>query len=165
MSQVSAGFVLVRRVDDHAEVLIVHPGGPFWADKDEGAWTIPKGLVEPGEDLLAAAVRETTEELGTAPEPPFAPLGEVRMKSGKRVVAWAARSELDATAIRSNEIVIAWPPRSGRELRIPEVDRAVWSRLHGARRLANPALVPLLERATDDAVMHLLFGAGPARLQ
>ncbi len=141
---VSAGLVLVRT----REVLLVHPGGPFWASKDQGAWSIPKGLVEPGEDALAAAIREASEELGI-PEvaPPFVPLGEVRMRSGKRVVAWAARAEVDPTRVKSNEIDVEWPPRSGRTLRIPEIDRAAWVGLDTARRLANPALVPLIERA------------------
>lgn len=155
----SAGLVLCRRSDERVEVLLVHPGGPFWADKDDGAWSIPKGLLEPGEDELTAARREASEELGIAlPGPPFVKLGEVRMKSGKRVVAWAARSEVDTTAVRSNEIDVEWPPRSGRTLRIPEVDRAVWASLETAKRLANPALVPLLERATERDVLRALFG-------
>jgi predicted NUDIX family NTP pyrophosphohydrolase len=141
---ISAGLVIVRS----GEVLLVHPGGPFWANKDEGAWSIPKGLLEVGEDALAAAIRETSEELGIAPlVGPFAPLGEVRMKSGKRVVAWAVAADVDVTKIESNQIDVEWPPRSGKMLRIPEVDRAVYATLDVARRLANPALVPLLERA------------------
>jgi predicted NUDIX family NTP pyrophosphohydrolase len=154
----SAGLVLVRRAERGAEVLLVHPGGPFWAKKDDGAWSIPKGLLEPGEDELAAARRETSEELGCAPpEPPFVALGDVRMKSGKRVVAWAARGTVDASAIRSNEIDIEWPPRSGRTLRIPEVDRATWASIDEARRLSNPALVPLFERAITPDVLRALF--------
>jgi predicted NUDIX family NTP pyrophosphohydrolase len=141
---VSAGLVIVRG----SEVLLVHPGGPFWANKDDGAWSIPKGLLEPGEDALAAAIRETSEELGIATlAGPFVPLGEVRMKSGKRVVAWSVRADVDVAAVKSNEIDIEWPPRSGKTLRIPEVDRASWVTLERARVLANPALIPLLERA------------------
>jgi predicted NUDIX family NTP pyrophosphohydrolase len=158
----SAGLVLCRRAADRVEVLLVHPGGPFWAKKDEGAWSIPKGIIEPGEDALAAARRETAEELGIAmPEPPFVSLGDVRMKSGKRVVAWAARSDFDASTIRSNEIDIEWPPRSGRTLRIPEVDRAAWVTLDAARTLANPAIVPLLERATSAEILLELLPTDP----
>jgi predicted NUDIX family NTP pyrophosphohydrolase len=142
----SAGLVLVRG----REILLVHPGGPFWANKDDGAWSIPKGELEPGEDALAAAVRETEEELGLpAPAGPFVPIGEVRMKSGKRVLAWACAGDVDVTKVKSNEIEIDWPPRSGKKLRIPEVDRAAWVGIDDARRLANPSLVPLLERALD----------------
>jgi predicted NUDIX family NTP pyrophosphohydrolase len=148
MSNVSAGLVLVRG----DEVLLVHPGGPFWANKNEGAWSIPKGLLEAGEDALTAAIRETREELGIdAPTGPFVPLGEVRMKSGKRVVAWAARADVDVTKVRSNEIEIEWPPRSKRTIRIPEIDRAAWCSMLDARRLANPALLPLIERALTSA--------------
>lgn len=130
------------------EVLVVHPGGPFWAKKDEGAWSIPKGLLEAGEDALAAAIRETSEELGVPPiAGPFVALGEVRMKSGKRVVAWAARADVDVTRVKSNEIDVEWPPRSGKTLRIPEIDRAAWVDLERARALLNPALLPLIERA------------------
>lgn len=143
-TRLSAGLVLVRE----GRVLLVHPGGPFWANKDEGAWSIPKGELEPGEEPLAAAVRETGEELGVAPPPgPFMPLGEVKMKSGKRVVAWAVRGDVDVTKVRSNEIEVEWPPRSGKTVRIPEIDRAAWVDLATARRLVNPALVPLVERA------------------
>lgn len=143
-TRLSAGLVLVRE----GCVLLVHPGGPFWANKDEGAWSIPKGELEPGEEPLAAAVRETGEELGVTPPPgPFMPLGEVKMKSGKRVVAWAVRGDVDVTKVRSNEIEVEWPPRSGKTVRIPEIDRAAWVDLATARRLVNPALVPLVERA------------------
>lgn len=152
---ISAGLVLVRG----DEVLLVHPGGPFWANKDDGVWSIPKGLLEPGEDALAAAIRETSEELGIASLPgPFVSVGEVRLKSGKRVVAWATRADLDVTKVESNEIDVEWPPRSGKQIRIPEVDRAAWVSLDDAKRLANPALVPLLERALSDATRGGLGG-------
>lgn len=142
---VSAGLVLVNA---RHEVLLVHPGGPFWAAKDEGAWSIPKGEIETGEDALAAAIRETSEELGIAAlEGPFVPLGEVRMKSGKRVIAWASRAAIDVTQVKSNEIAIEWPPRSGNTIQIPEIDRAEWMTLDGARLRANASLVPLIERA------------------
>jgi predicted NUDIX family NTP pyrophosphohydrolase len=145
---ISAGLVLVRRGASGPEVLLAHPGGPFWANKDEGAWSIPKGLLEPGEDALEAARRETCEELGIADvQPPFVSLGEVKQKSGKRVLAWAARAEVDVSAVRSNEIDIEWPPRSGNTLRIPEIDRARWVGIDEARRLVNPGQLPLIERA------------------
>jgi predicted NUDIX family NTP pyrophosphohydrolase len=147
VTNVSAGLVLVRR----DEVLLVHPGGPFWADENEGAWSIPKGLIEAGEEALAAAIRETREELGIdAPQGPFVALGEVRMKSGKRVVAWAVRAEVDVAKVHSNEIEIEWPPRSKRTIRIPEIDRAAWCSIVDARRLLNAALVPLIERALSE---------------
>jgi len=152
-------MVLLRR-GVRMELLLAHPGGPFWAKRDEGAWTIPKGLLEPGEEALDAALREVAEELGVAaPAPPYVELGEVRMKSGKRVVAWAAAFDVDPAIVRSNEIVIEWPPRSGKELRIPEIDRAQWCSIEEARVLANPALVPLFERALDGDVQRVLFGA------
>lgn len=150
---VSAGLVLVHE----SRVLLVHPGGPFWANKDEGVWSIPKGLLEPSEDALEAAIRETSEELGIAPvPPPHVALGEVRMKSGKRVVAWAARTDVDVARVKSNEIDIEWPPRSGKTIRIPEIDRAAWVMLPEARRLCNAALIPLLERALSDETIRQL---------
>lgn len=160
-ANISAGLVLIRRAPSaqgRAEVLLGHPGGPFWAKRHEGAWTIPKGLLEPGESPLDAALREASEELGVpAPPPPHVELGEVRMKSGKRVLAWAAALDLDPSIVRSNEITIEWPPRSGKQLRIPEIDRAQWCSIDQARVLANPALVPLLERALAPDVQRVLF--------
>ena len=139
------------------ELLLVHPGGPFWASKDEGAWSIPKGEIETGEDALAAAIRETREELGIATiGGPFVPLGEVRMKSGKRVIAWAARAAIDVTQVKSNEIEIEWPPRSGKTIQIPEIDRAEWMTLDEARVRANASLVPLLERALAPEMLKQL---------
>lgn len=159
MAQVSAGMVLLRRGSGGVELLVVHPGGPFFAKKDLGAWSIPKGLVEPGEDLLAAARREVVEELGVAPpEPPFVALGEVRLASGKRVHAWAARADFDASTIVSNEFELEWPPRSGKKRRFPEVDRAAWASLARAKELASPALAPLLDRAASDETLRALFG-------
>ncbi|MEI1249658.1 NUDIX domain-containing protein [Rhizobium aouanii] len=124
----SAGLLLYRRVSSNIEVLLVHPGGPFWARKDEAAWSIPKGLIEPGEDELAAAIRETTEELGFAVDGRFTPLGEYRQPGGKIVVAWSIEADpvLDVNAIRSCEFEMEWPPRSGRLKSFPEVDRAAW---------------------------------------
>ena len=147
---VSAALAVVRVRDGVGEVLLVHPGGPFWSKKDEGAWSLPKGLLEPGEAPLAAALREYAEETGFAvPPAPHHPLGEVRLKSGKRVVAFAARGDADVTTLRSNEIEIDWPPRSGKKLRIPEVDRAAFFPLAIALQKVNEAQRPLIERAMD----------------
>ncbi len=143
-SKRSAAIALVRG----GEVLLVHPGGPFWAKKDEGAWSLPKGELEAGEDELAAAKREFHEETGQpAPDGTYVPLGEVKLKSGKHVVAFAVRGDFDVTQLRSNEIDLEYPPRSGRVIRFPEVDRATWATLERARVLINPAQVPLIEAA------------------
>lgn len=128
-------------------MLLVHPGGPFWARKDEGAWSIPKGEHDEGDDALACALREFEEETGVGlPAARALPLGAVRLKSGKRVEAWAVEGDLDATAIRSNTFEMEWPPRSGRTQAFPEVDRAEWFAPEEARRKLNPAQVDLLER-------------------
>jgi predicted NUDIX family NTP pyrophosphohydrolase len=128
-------------------VLLVHPGGPFWARRDEGAWSIPKGEYQAGEDPLTAARREFEEELGTAaPDGLAQDLGEVRQKSGKLVRAFALEGDLDADRITSNPCEVEWPPRSGRLITIPEVDRAEWFRLDEAGRKINQAQVALLER-------------------
>jgi predicted NUDIX family NTP pyrophosphohydrolase len=146
----SAGILLFRRVDDGVEVLIVHPGGPLWARRDDGAWSIPKGEYEPGEEPLDAARREFEEEIG-APAPDGEPLalGEVRLKSGKRVIAWALEGDIDATAIRSNTFAMQWPPRSGRTQEFPEVDRGDWFTPAGARVKLNPAQVEFVDRLLD----------------
>lgn len=149
----SAALALVRGPEGKpTEVLLVHPGGPFWAKKNEGAWGLPKGLLEPGEDALAAAKREFVEETGSAvPAGPFVALGEAKLKSGKVVVAFAAFGEFDVATLRSNVIEIDFPPRSGRKLKIPEVDRAEWADLARARVLINPGQLPLVERALNPA--------------
>lgn len=144
----SAALALVRGAPGAREVLLVHPGGPFWAKKDEGAWSLPKGLLEPGEDPLAAAKREFAEETGgLAPTGPYRPLGEVKLKSGKHVIAFAAEGDFDVATLKSNEFELEWPPRSGRKIRAPEVDRACWATLERARVLINPGQVPLIDRA------------------
>jgi predicted NUDIX family NTP pyrophosphohydrolase len=149
----SAGLALVRGDGAAREVLLVHPGGPFWAKKDEGAWSLPKGLLDPGEEALAAAKREFSEEVGhPAPPGPYVALGEIVLKSGKHVVAFAARGDLDPSSIHSNEIDLEHPPRSGRIIRIPEVDRAAWVGLSRAKVLVNPAQVPLIEAAMEAAL-------------
>lgn len=147
MAAKSAGILLHRTREDRTEVLLVHPGGPFWARRDEGAWSIPKGEYEPGEDPLRAARREFEEELGTpAPEGPTEDLGEVRQKSGKLVRAYALAGDLLAERITSNTTEIEWPPRSGRLITIPEVDRAEWFGLEEAGKKINPAQAELLDR-------------------
>jgi predicted NUDIX family NTP pyrophosphohydrolase len=128
-------------------VLLVHPGGPFWARRDAGVWSVPKGEYEPGEDPLAAARREFAEELGVAaPAGHVSELGEITQRSGKRVVAWALAGDLDVSRVSSNTCEIEWPPRSGRRIEIPEVDRAEWFPLAQAREKILPAQAPLLDR-------------------
>jgi predicted NUDIX family NTP pyrophosphohydrolase len=146
----SAGILLYRRSGSDLEVLLVHPGGPFWARRDPGAWSIPKGAYEPGEEPLAAARREFAEELGSpAPDGEPADLGEVRLKSGKRIQAWALAGDLDTNAITSNTFALEWPPRSGRMREFPEVDRAQWFSLDTARDKLNPAQAPLIDRLAE----------------
>ena len=133
MAKQSAGLLLYRVHQGALEVFLVHPGGPFWAGKDLGAWSIPKGEIEEGEDLLEAARREFAEETGFRPEGVFRELAPVRQKSGKVVRAWAVEGDCDAAAIRSNTFPLEWPPRSGRWMDVPEVDRAGWFDLDTAR--------------------------------
>ena len=145
----SAGVLLYRRTGSETglEVLIVHPGGPLFARRDLGAWSIPKGELDEGEDPLAAARREFTEEVGTPP-PPGEPvdLGEVRLRSGKRVYAYALEGDLDADAAVSNTFEMEWPPRSGRRESFPEVDRAQWFAPEQARERLNPAQAAFVDR-------------------
>jgi predicted NUDIX family NTP pyrophosphohydrolase len=136
---------MFRRRAGAPEVLLVHPGGPFWANKDLGAWTIPKGEIEEGEDELATARREFEEETGIHPDGRFHPLGHVKQKGGKVVHAWAFEGDCDPSAIRSNTFQVQWPPRSGQWRTFPEVDRAEWFSLDEARRRINPAQAELLE--------------------
>ncbi len=132
-AEISAGILVYRETNGALEVLLAHPGGPFWARKDAGAWTIPKGLVEPGADLLATAQREFTEETGFVADGPFVPLEPVRQTSGKIVHAFACRGDFDTEKLISNTFEIEWPPRSGRRQRFPEIDRAAWFNLATAR--------------------------------
>ncbi|HJZ31609.1 MAG TPA: NUDIX domain-containing protein [Hyphomicrobiaceae bacterium] len=126
MPQRSAGILLFRRNAGGLEVLLVHPGGPFWAKKDAGAWTIPKGGYEPGEDALAAAKREFEEETGARLEGEALALGAFRQSSAKLVDVWAVEGDFDPNALNSNTFAMEWPPRSGRQREFPEVDRAAW---------------------------------------
>lgn len=150
MPERSAGILLFRHTDGGLEVLLVHPGGPFFARRDAGAWSIPKGRYEEGEEPLAAARREFAEELGSAcPDGPALELGEIRQRNGKRVTAWAVEGDLDAGAIASNRFTIEWPPRSGRQQEFPEVDRAGWFGLEAAREKLLAAQAPLLDRLAE----------------
>ena len=146
----SAGLLLFRQAGDDLQVLLVHPGGPFWAKRDHGAWSIPKGECEEGEDPRSAAWREFGEELGSpAPEGDALELGEVRQKAGKTVLSWAIAGDLDAEQITSNTFTMEWPPRSGRSQAFPEVDRAGWFSLAEARDRINPAQAALLDRLRE----------------
>ena len=152
MAARSAGILLHRRRGEALEVLLVHPGGPMWAKRDLGAWSIPKGEYAPDEDPLDAARREFHEELGSPAPDGGAPvdLGEIVQKSGKRVRAFAYEGDLDAAATVSNTIEVEWPPRSGRRIEIPEVDRAEWFSVKDARERVNPAQVVLLDRLEEE---------------
>ena len=152
MPELSAGILLYRRRPDSLEVLLVHPGGPYWAARDEGAWMMPKGGLEPGEDAAACALREFEEELGTRPAGAPRPLARIRQKGGKWVEAFALEGDLDADAIVSNEFQIEVPPRSGRFRSFPEVDRAAWFSLAKARAMILPSQSPIL-----DALEALLY--------
>ncbi|HKT17366.1 MAG TPA: NUDIX domain-containing protein [Stellaceae bacterium] len=149
MAKRSAGLLLYRVKEREIEVFLVHPGGPFWAKKDEGAWTIPKGEIDAGEDALAAAIREFAEETGATLAGEFRALPPIRQAGGKTVLAWAIAGELDAAAIRSNEFEIEWPPKSGQRQRFPEIDRAEWFALDEARRKINKAQAALLDALVE----------------
>lgn len=154
MPQVSAGLLMYRRRGDRIEVLLVHPGGPIWADRDDGAWSIPKGEAAPGEPLLDVACREFREETGFEPAGPYHKLTPVRQKSGKIVHAWAFEGDCDPARLRSNTFRMIWPPRSGQLQTFPEVDRAAFFSLEEAARKINGGQVPLLaelRRLVDEA--------------
>lgn len=144
MPKISAGLLMYRIRDEQIEVLLVHPGGPFWAKKDAGAWSIPKGEIGPGEEPLATARREFQEELGLEPRGEFAPLGTVTQRAGKTVEAWAVEGDCDLATLRSNTFRLEWPPRSGKFQEFPEVDRAAFFGLREAREKINPGQAELL---------------------
>lgn len=143
----SAGLLVFRRRAGELEVLLAHPGGPYWARKDDGAWSVPKGELEGDEDPLAAAQREFAEELGQpAPDGEPISLGEVVQKNRKVVAAWAVEGDLDPAAIVSNTFEIEWPPRSGEIAAFPEIDRVAWVDLDAARQKLNPAQAAFIDR-------------------
>jgi predicted NUDIX family NTP pyrophosphohydrolase len=149
----SCGILLYRLAGGHVEVLLAHPGGPYWRQQDFGSWSVPKGLAEDGEAVEAVAAREFAEETGfelvTVARDPGSPpldLGEVSLKSGKIIRAWAVEGDLDPAVSTSNEIEIEWPPRTGRRILIPEVDRVAWFGVDEARRRAHPAQAAFVER-------------------
>ncbi|MDI3471299.1 MAG: MutT-like protein [Pseudolabrys sp.] len=146
MTKTSAGLLLWRYKTSDVQVLLVHPGGPFWAGKDNGAWSIPKGEYDAGEDPLTAAQREFGEELGAQAPQHATPLGEIKQKGGKVVTGFAAQGDFDVSALRSNSFEMEWPPHSGRRQAFPEVDRAQWFGLAEARNKINSAQCALLDR-------------------
>ena len=146
MPKRSAGLLLYRRRDEAVEVFLVHPGGPFWAKKDLGAWSIPKGEYGENEDPFSAAQREFEEETGSAAPADAKPLGELKQAGGKVVLAWAAEGDCDPEKLLSNQCQIEWPPRSGRMIDIPEVDRAAWFSLEDAREHILKSQQPFLDR-------------------
>ncbi|MDX2053668.1 MAG: NUDIX domain-containing protein [Polyangiaceae bacterium] len=152
MPKRSAGVLLYRGHGAALEVLLVHPGGPFWANRDDGAWTIPKGELLENEPLLTGAQREFLEETGHTVSGTFTPLGSVRLKSGKIVYAFCVEGDLDPATVRSNLFEAEWPPRSGKIRKFPEVDRAGFFGLEAARVKLHPGQLPFLERLLS----HLL---------
>jgi predicted NUDIX family NTP pyrophosphohydrolase len=157
MPKLSAGLLLYRVVQGTVEVLLVHPGGPYWTRRDDGAWSLPKGEYEADEDPLAVAIREFREELGSDPPRDRSPafLGELRQESGKRVSAWALQGHLDLGDVRSNTFTMEWPPGSGATREFPEVDRAGWFGLEFARRKLTAGQAGFIDRLSD-----LLQGGG-----
>ena len=152
MAKTSAGLILYRMQSGKLEVLLVHPGGPFWSKKDEGAWFVPKGELNVGEEPLAGAKREFEEETGLKPEGEFLALGSVKQKSGKTIVAWALEGDCDPSSIKSNTFTIEWPPKSGRHQEFPEIDRAGFFTVPQAKAKMHPVEYPLVLR------LHELLG-------
>ena len=145
----SAGILLYRRNPEALEVFLVHPGGPFWKNKDTASWTIPKGEFTSEEPALEAAIREFREETGFVLKGPFQPLSPIRQKGGKRVYAWASHGDIDPSAIVSNTFELEWPRNSGRQVSFPEVDKAAWFSLEKARGMINPAQIAFLEELKE----------------
>jgi predicted NUDIX family NTP pyrophosphohydrolase len=146
MAKKSAGLLLFRRKGQDVEVLLVHPGGPVWAKKDAGAWSIPKGEFHEGEEPLTAAIRECAEELGTVVEGEFLPLAPLKQPSGKVVMAWAVEADFDSATLSSNTFEMEWPPRSGRRRAFPEVDRAAWFSPELARQKILVGQAPFIDQ-------------------
>jgi len=146
MPKTSSGLVMFRLRKGELEVLLVHLGGPFWVKKDEGAWFIPKGEIDLGEDEFSAARREFQEETGIKPNGNFTPIGTIRHKSGKTVVAWAFEGDCDPGSLKSNTFTMEWPPRSGKHCEFPEVDRAQWFTVEAAKEKIQGEEFELLKR-------------------
>lgn len=145
MARTSAGILLYRlKKKKKPEVLLVHPGGPFWAKRDMGAWSIPKGEIEPNENLLQGAIRETEEETGIKAQGDFIPLTPQKQKSGKTIHAWAVQGTFDSSKIKSNTFEMEWPPKSGRKARFPEIDKAEWFSLAAAKLKIVAGQVPFI---------------------
>jgi predicted NUDIX family NTP pyrophosphohydrolase len=149
MSKTSAGLLLFRETSAGIEVLLAHPGGPFWTKKDIGSWSIPKGEVADGEELLSAAKREFEEETGGRPRGEFLPLEPLRQPGGKLVYAWAVRFDFDVSRLKSNVFSLEWPPKSGRQQDFPEVDRVAWLGLESARRKILKGQAPFLDQLVN----------------
>lgn len=145
MKKVSAGLLMFRR-REKLEVFLIHPGGPFWRNRDAGSWSIPKGALTPGETALQAAIREFREETGFEPAAPYIELGTIRQRGGKEVTAWAFEGDCDPEQLQSNTTTLEWPPRSGRMITVPEVEKGEWFDLSEGSRRINVAQVELLER-------------------
>ena len=148
----SAGILMYRRAGSNLEVLLVHPGGPYWRKKDEGAWSIPKGEMDEGEDAEVAARREFMEETGVALSGALDPLGEIRQRGGKLVIAFAVEGDVDVRTIRSNTFEIEWPPKGGRMQSFPEIDRAEWFDLPAARTKILECQRPLLDKLARSVI-------------
>ncbi len=149
VSQISAGLLMYRKPGGLLEVFLVHPGGPLWTKKDEGAWSIPKGLIDDGEERLEAAKREFVEETSIPPAGPFIYLGEIRQKSGKRVYAWAFMGDCDLSRIKSNTFTLEWPPKSGKMKEFPEIDKGEFFAIPDARRKIIQSQADFLDRLTS----------------
>lgn len=149
MPKIAAGLLMYRRRGDTVEVLLAHPGGPYFRNKDDGAWTVPKGLVEEGEDLLEAAQRELAEETGISPRGPYLPLGSIRHSSGKVVHVWAFEGDFDPADLVSNDFEVEWPPRSGKRRVYPEIDRAAFYAPEVAKQKLLRAQAPLVDRLLE----------------
>jgi predicted NUDIX family NTP pyrophosphohydrolase len=149
MPKESAGILLYRRRGGTTEVFLIHPGGPFWRKKDAGAWSIPKGEANAGEERLAAAIREFAEETGTTVTGDFQALPPIKQAGGKVVYAWALAGNLDPATLTSNEFEMEWPPRSGKRVRFPEVDRGAWFTLPEAREKINKGQIALLDALAE----------------
>jgi predicted NUDIX family NTP pyrophosphohydrolase len=154
MEKISAGLLMYRRRKGNLEIFLVHPGGPLWAKKDLGSWSVPKGLPGEGEDLLSAARREFEEETGFQASGDFIPLSPVKLKGGKVIHAWAFEGDCDPSMTESNTFSMEWPPRSGNQQEFPEIDRAGWFDAEEAKKKINPGQAGLLEE-----LEHILSGS------